>query len=72
MYVKVNDEGKDDLDKAIRQFSKMVKKSEIMQELKRREHFLKPSKKKLFKRQEALRRRKREEKRLARQKRYSE
>lgn len=69
MYVKVND-GKDELQKALKQFTKMVKKSEIMQELRNREHFLKPSKKKIFKRQEALRRRKREERRAARQKHY--
>lgn len=69
MYVKVN-EGKDDLNKALKQFTKMVKKSEIMQELRNREHFLKPSKKRIFKRQEALRRRKREERRAARQKHY--
>lgn len=69
MYVKVN-EGKDDLGKALKQFTKMVKKSEIMQELRNREHFLKPSKKRIFKRQEALRRRKREERRAARQKHY--
>lgn len=72
MQVKVNSDEKDDLDKALRQFSRMVKKSEIMQELRRREFFLKPSKKRQFKREEALRRRKREEKRVARQKRYSE
>jgi len=71
MYVKVND-GKDDLNKALRQFTRMVKKSEIMQELKRREFFLKPSKKRQFKREEAIRRRKREERRVARQNRYSE
>lgn len=69
MYIKVN-EGKDELNKALRHFSKMVKKSELIQELKNREHFLKPSKKRIFKRQEALRRRKREERRLARQKKY--
>lgn len=71
MQVKVND-GKDDLQKALRQFTRMVKKSEIMQELRKREYFLKPSKKRKFKREEAIRRRKREEKRVARQTRYSE
>lgn len=69
MYVKVND-GKDELGKALKQFSKIVKKSELIQELRNREHFLKPSKKRIFKRQEALRRRKREERRAARQKHY--
>lgn len=60
-------EGKDELDKALKVFNSMVKKSELIQELKNREFFLKPSKKRAFKRQEALRRRKRDEKRLARQ-----
>jgi ribosomal protein S21 len=69
MYVKVN-EGKDELSKALKLFSKLVKKSELIQELKNREHFLKPSKKRAFKRQEAFRRKKREERRLARQKKY--
>lgn len=69
MYVKVN-EGKDELGKALKQFTKMVKKSELIQELRNREHFLKPSKKRIFKRKEALRRRKREERRAARQKHY--
>jgi ribosomal protein S21 len=69
MYIKVN-EGKDELGKALKQFTKMVKKSELIQELRNREHFLKPSKKRIFKRQEALRRRKREERRAARQKHY--
>lgn len=67
MYVKVN-EGKDELGKALKIFNSMVKKSELVHELRRREFFLKPSKKKIAKRQEALRRRKRDEKRLARQK----
>lgn len=69
MYVKVN-EGKEELQKAIKLFTKLVKKSELIQELKNREHFMKPSKKRAFKRQEALRRRKREERRAARQKQY--
>ena len=69
MYVKVN-EGSDELNKALKHFSKIVKKSEIMQELRNREHYLSPSRKRTFKRQEALRRRKRDEKRMARQKKY--
>lgn len=69
MHVTVN-EGKDGLDKALKAFNSMVKKSEIIPELRRREFFLKPSKKRIAKRQEALRRRKREEKRLARQKKF--
>ena len=70
MYVKIND-GKDDFQKALRQFTKLIKKSDLLQELKNREYFLKPSKKRTFKRQEALRRRKREERRIARQQKYN-
>ena len=44
MHVTVN-EGKDELQKALKQFTKLVKKSELLQELRNREHFLKPSKK---------------------------
>jgi ribosomal protein S21 len=69
MEVIVKD-GKDELNKALKVFTKMVKKSELLQELRNREHYLKPSKKKIFKRQEAFRRKKREEKRIARQKQY--
>jgi ribosomal protein S21 len=69
MEVIVKD-GKDELNKALKVFTKMVKKSELLQELRNREHYLKPSKKKAFKRQEAFRRKKREEKRVARQKQY--
>lgn len=63
-------EGRDELGKALKVFNSMVKKSELIQELRKREFFLKPSKKRIVKRQEALRRRKRDEKRLARQKKY--
>jgi small subunit ribosomal protein S21 len=69
MEVTVKD-GKDELNKALKQFNKMVKKSEIMRELKNREYFLKPSKKRKFKSEEAFRRKKREERRAARQKKY--
>jgi ribosomal protein S21 len=69
MEVIVKD-GKDELSKSLKVFTKMVKKSELLQELRNREHYLKPSKNKIFKRQEAFRRKKREEKRIARQKQY--
>ena len=69
MEVIVKD-GKDELNKALKVFTKMVKKSELLQELRNREHYLTPSKKKIFERQEAFRRKKREEKRIARQKQY--
>ena len=63
-------EGKDELNKALKVFSSMIKKSELIPELKKREFFVKPSKRKIMKRQKALRRRKREEKRQARQRKY--
>lgn len=72
MFVEVK-EGKDhkeELMRALKIFNGMVKKSELIQELKRREHFVKPSKKKILKMQEARRKRKREERKQARQKKY--
>jgi ribosomal protein S21 len=70
MEVIVTGEGKDDLQKALKQFSKLVKNSELIQELRRREHFVKPSKKRIIKQQEARKRRKREQRKADRQKRY--
>jgi ribosomal protein S21 len=70
MYVKV-DNDKDGLTKALRIFGRMVKKAELIQEIRNREHYLKPSVKKAFKKKEAFRRRKREERREARQNRYN-
>jgi small subunit ribosomal protein S21 len=70
MYVKVDNE-KDGLTKALRIFSRMVKKAELIQEIRNRQHYLKPSVKKAFKQKEAFRRRKREERREARQNRYN-
>jgi small subunit ribosomal protein S21 len=70
MEVTVGDD-KTDFEKALKKFSSLVKRSEVMQELRRREFFLKPSKKKLVKRQEARRRRKRDEKRIQRQQKYN-
>lgn len=70
MEVTVNNEGKDELQKALKQFSSMVKKSELIQELRKREFFVKPSKKRIAKRQEALKRRKREQRKAERQRRY--
>jgi len=63
-------EGKDELAKALKVFTSMVKKSELISELRKREFYVKPSKRKIIKQQEALRRRKREEKRIARQRKY--
>jgi ribosomal protein S21 len=75
MFIEVK-EGKnpkdntEELNRALKVFNSMVKKSELIQELRRREHFVKPSKKKILKMQEARRKRKREERKLARQKKY--
>jgi ribosomal protein S21 len=75
MFIEVK-EGKnpkdntEELNRALKVFNSMVKKSELIQELRRREHFVKPSKKKILKMQEARRKRKREERKQARQKKY--
>jgi ribosomal protein S21 len=68
MHVEVKGEGLGDLDRALRQFSKMVKKAEIVNEVKRREFYVKKSKKKILKRQEALRLKIREEKKQEKRK----
>lgn len=46
---------------ALKEFRKLIKKSDLMQELRRREHYLSPSKAKRFKKNESIKRRKREE-----------
>lgn len=75
MFIEVR-EGKnpkdntEELNKALKVFNSMIKKSELIQELRKREHFVKPSKKKILKMQEARRKRKREERKQARQKKY--
>lgn len=68
MYVEVKGENKDDLEKALRVFTRMVKKAEIVNEVKRREFYVKRSKKKILKQQEALRKRIREEKKIEKRK----
>lgn len=70
MYVKV-DNNKGGLQAALRIFNRMVKKEELIQTIKNRRYYLKPSEAKAFKQKEAVRRRKREERRIARQKRYN-
>ena len=68
MYVEVKGDSIVDLERALRLFSKMVKKSEIINEVKRREFYVKRSKRKILKRQEALRRRIRDEKKQEKKK----
>jgi ribosomal protein S21 len=57
MYVEVRGDSKDDLERAIKVFSKMVKKNDIINEVKKREFYVTPSKKRILKRQESKRRR---------------
>jgi ribosomal protein S21 len=61
MYVEVKGDKQVDLDRALQQFTKQVKKAELMDDLKKKEFYLKRSKRLEKKRQDALRRRKREE-----------
>lgn len=53
---------KDSLDWALREFKKMVKKEGILQDLKKHESYMTPSQKKKFRKNEAMKRRKRDEK----------
>jgi ribosomal protein S21 len=69
LYVEVRgDGGREEVERALRVFSRMVKKAEIINEVKKREHYVKKSKKKILKRQEALRKRIREEKKVEKRK----
>jgi len=61
MYVEVKGDKQVDLDRALAQFVKQVKKAELMEDLKKKEFHLKKSKRLQKKRKEDLRRRKREE-----------
>ena len=66
MEVKINVTGDPKKDRTafengLREFRKQVKKSDIMNELRRRESYMSPSKTKRFRRNEALKRRKRDE-----------
>lgn len=65
-YVEIRDYGDrkhtDAVDRAIKELKRKMKKEEIFQELKRREFYMSPSKKKRFRKNEAFKRRKREEK----------
>lgn len=66
MEVKINLTGdfkkdRNALENALRDFKKKIKKSGIMNELRRREAYMPPSKKKKFRKNEAIKRRKRDE-----------
>jgi ribosomal protein S21 len=61
MYVEVRGDKQIDLDRALSQFTKQVKKAELMEDLRKKEFHMKKSKRLMKKRQDALRRRKRDE-----------
>ena len=61
MYVEVKGEKLADLERALGIFSKQVKKAELMEDLRKKEFHLKKSKRLAKKRQDAHRRRKRDE-----------
>ena len=61
MYVEVKGDKQSDLERALQQFVKQVKKAELMEDLKKKEFHMKRSKRLAKKRQDALRRRRREE-----------
>jgi small subunit ribosomal protein S21 len=53
---------RDEVDEALKELKKQIKKDGLMQELRRREHYLPPSKARRFKRNESLKQRIRDEK----------
>ena len=65
MYVEVKGDKLVDLERALGQFSKQVKKAELMEDLRKKEFYLKKSKRLAKKRQDAHRRRKRDESKAA-------
>lgn len=54
MHIEVRGTTQKDLDVALRKFNTMIKKSEIMEELYHRKEYMKPSKKKQWKRKRAV------------------
>lgn len=65
MYIEIRDrDGRDhkqSLDFALQEMKRQLKKSGLMQELRQREYYLSPSKKKRFRHNEAIKRARREE-----------
>ena len=60
MYVEVKGNTTADLERALSAFSKMVKRDELCETLRKKEHFVKKSKRVEYKRQDAIRRRRRD------------
>lgn len=57
MYIEVRDESQEGLDKAIKEFTRRVKKEGLLNELRNKEFYLSPSKRRRFKKKEAMKRR---------------
>lgn len=70
MDSKKTQDGKKDFERTLRDFKKWIKKSGIMEELREREAYMSPSKYKRYRKNEAIKRRKREENRVARNTKY--
>jgi len=69
MYIEVKGDGnREDLERALRIFTRMIKKADIINEVIRREFYVKKSKRKILKQQEALRKRIREQKKIEKRK----
>jgi ribosomal protein S21 len=71
MYIEIrgSDEGnrhREAVDNALKEFKRRMKKSGILQDLKRYESYMSPSKKKKFRKNEAIKRNKREQRKLER------
>jgi len=71
MYVKVTGNTDADVQRAIRIFNKKVKEAGIIQEVYDRREYVKPSVKKKLKKEEAIRRRIREDKKEQNRKKYN-
>ena len=72
MYVEVKGkQGLEDVNRALKYLSKRMKKDGILDEVYARQEFVKPSKKKILKRNEAFRRKRRDENRSKRDTRTS-
>jgi len=71
MYVKVTGNTDADVQRAIRIFNKKVKEAGIIQEIYDRREYVKPSVKKKLKKEEAIRRRIREDKKEQNRRKYN-
>lgn len=63
---------KDEVEIALREFKRLVKKSGVLQELRKREHYVAPSEKRRIKRKESHKQRKRDERKAMYQKKSSD